>query len=231
MRVPREKKETENEDVESAKEKDTGGACDDDSSGGEDGSDSNEDDEVEVCGAIKCPTVGCKRKCKAECLHKMCFLCCYEVESETWCPAHITEKMKKMEEDRYIEEGLAGNKRRKQFDHFEDRFYQPRQTVVIFCLRDFLRYKVHSGDIFIQYEREDRQKQLRKRRAYASSGIEFGSSNGSGGSHYSSVAVEARQKACKEKAKIRYEKVKAMWATKMGLGSSSPKKSPSKVNK
>jgi hypothetical protein len=229
MRVPREKEESGEEPHHS---EDGGEACDDENSSSEGGDGSNEDDEVDVCGgAIKCPTVGCKRKCKAECLHKMCFLCCYEVESETWCPAHVTEKMKKMEEDRYIEEGLAGNKRRKQFDHFEDRFYQPRQTVVIFCLRDFLRYKVHSGDIFIQYEREDRQKQLRKRRAYASSGIELGSSNGSG-STYSSAAVEARQKACKEKAKIRYDKVKAMWATKMALGSSSsPKKSQSKVSR
>ena len=47
-----------------------------------------------------------------------------------------------VEEERYLEEGIRSlGKQKTSFYHFEERFMRCGQTVVIWCLYDFLRNK------------------------------------------------------------------------------------------
>ena len=46
------------------------------------------------------------------------------------------------EEDRYIEEGLrSSSKKKTSFYHYEEKFMKCDQTIVIWCLSDFLQRK------------------------------------------------------------------------------------------
>lgn len=87
----------------------------------------------------------------------MCLKCCLQMDNSIKCPGHMAIKQKKegvsicyivceyndnLDEERYIEEGM--NKRRKKtrdFLHVENRLQFYNQTVVIWCLEDFLRNK------------------------------------------------------------------------------------------
>ena len=57
-------------------------------------------------------------------------------------------------------------KKLKQFVHYEDRFSDSRQTVVVWCLADFCRYRRYSEDVFAQYlKNKSRRELLRKRQS------------------------------------------------------------------
>lgn len=110
----------------------------------------------------RCRNVGCKRKDKADCVHHMCFQCC-DVQGIA-CEGHRASKLRKLEEDKYIEEGIKSlSKQKTSFYHFEDRFMKSGQTVVVWCLRDFLRNKHWSGDVLAQ-QRAQRSRSQRTSR-------------------------------------------------------------------
>ena len=79
---------------------------------------------------------------------RMCFNCCSALKQSslcTWnkCDGHLKARLRKEVEDRYIEEGMSslGKKGRTTFYHYEEKFMKCGQTVVIWCIRDFLRKK------------------------------------------------------------------------------------------
>lgn len=137
----------------------------------------------------------------------MCFAHCNSVEGDTFCETHLDDKRKKeselircmsrtcvhffshtSEEDQYIQEALsAGSKRKIQLNPFEEKFKKYSQTVTIWCLKDFCRFKRSvalqtqpmlrvcclprpsspprwNQDLFAQYEKEDRQRLLLQKR-------------------------------------------------------------------
>lgn len=71
----------------------------------------------------------------------MCFLCCYyarKIDCKD-CEVHHQQTLEREREDRYIEEGLAKKVKKAKLPHFaEERFTDVGQTIVIFCLKDFL---------------------------------------------------------------------------------------------
>jgi len=80
-----------------------------------------------------------------ECLNKMCFTCCMEQSNEVSCNGHLRMRLKLEAEERYIEEGLNEKLRKKtKFLHFEDKFQNYGQTVVIWCLKDFCQNKRYA---------------------------------------------------------------------------------------
>lgn len=69
-------------------------------------------------------------------------------------------------EDKYIEEALLllTHKKTRLSHSCEERFTAPGQTVVVWCLRDFLLNPKWSGDTIAQEQRLARQEELAKRR-------------------------------------------------------------------
>ena len=136
-----------------------------------------------VPAAVPCAIEGCKRKSKLNCCNRCCFQCCMESNSEKNCIGHSTDRAKRAEEDRYIDIAEGNYKQRSRnnkFNHFEERFDGFNQTVVVFCLKDFLRTRQFSEEIFLTYEREDRQRKLLLRRQQHREHLEDTSSGGGG---------------------------------------------------
>ena len=120
----------------------------------------------------QCRVNGCKKKCKPGCVHQMCFTCCYEQPVNGTiivCSAHFRERMKKDEEERYFEEGFARahTKRKTNFYHYEDRFHNFGDTVVVWCQKDFNRSKRASKDVLDQNTREIQSRLLKRKREQA----------------------------------------------------------------
>ena len=79
---------------------------------------------------------------------------------------HFVKAKEKDQEEVYIEEGLNIKKRTQtKFYHYEEKFSNHGQTVVIWCSKDFMRDKNHGGKIFTEIKREQRSRALAKRRA------------------------------------------------------------------
>jgi hypothetical protein len=139
-----------------------------------------------------CSNENCKRKCSksVNCIHNYCFQCCYVTpvsyvndslnsngksnnngSTITYCTGHYNQKIKKEQEDKYIEEGLnlerSSNKRLKSnFITYEEKFTDYKQTVTIWCSSDFYRSKKISGDVFeLAASSERRKEAMRKRMA------------------------------------------------------------------
>mmetsp|Transcript_82644 Transcript_82644/g.162074 ORF Transcript_82644/g.162074 Transcript_82644/m.162074 type:complete len:265 (+) Transcript_82644:148-942(+) len=110
-----------------------------------------------------CSTEGCKKKRTKECVLGMCFQCCFDRKAS--CNAHFRQRKKREEEEKFLEQGmLSQSKTKTSFYHYEEKFMKCDQTVVIWCLKDFLRKKEWSGDIMAQYKREQRTRDLISRR-------------------------------------------------------------------
>mmetsp|Transcript_29006 Transcript_29006/g.39849 ORF Transcript_29006/g.39849 Transcript_29006/m.39849 type:complete len:307 (-) Transcript_29006:8-928(-) len=123
----------------------------------------------------KCLTVGCKRKPGSSCSYGFCIPCCIQSEVGENCPAHSNARGRKEADDKLAEQGLkalltegpnAGNYKKPQtkFYHFEERFMQFGQTVVIWCFADFCRRPEWNDDTFAQCLKEDAVKQRQRRR-------------------------------------------------------------------
>ena len=144
----------------------------------------------------QCRVTGCKKKCKPGCVHQMCFACCYEQPVNGTiivCDAHFRERMKKDEEERFLEEGFARahTKRKTNFYHYEDRFHDFGDTIVVWCQKDFNRSKRASKDVLDQNAREIQSRLLKRKREQARQMMLVGSSSSSSSNGVSGAAAAA----------------------------------------
>ncbi len=131
------------------------------------------EEEVKKVQSEQCSKEGCKRihKTIVDCVLKMCPMCCFEANNDVMsCNIHLNNKKQFILEEKYIEEGL-NYKKRKTFLHSEDRFDAPGQTVVIFCLKDFVQRREWSEDIMERFEQLDRVKLREKKLAQIKQGL------------------------------------------------------------
>ena len=131
------------------------------------------EEEVKKVQSEQCTKEGCKRihKTIVDCVLKMCPMCCFEANNDVMsCNIHLNSKKQFILEERYIEEGL-NIKKRKTFLHSEDRFDAPGQTVVIFCLKDFVQRREWSEDIMERFEQLDRVKLREKKLTQIKQGL------------------------------------------------------------
>jgi hypothetical protein len=135
------------------------------------------DADQDCCENMKCgrsQSDRCKRKKRGVvCVHGFCFQCCIETPfpvggASGYCPGHYAQKLKKEQEDRYIDEGLNRKLRNTcKFYSYEERFTNTQQTVTVWCVSDFYGVKDFSSDILADLANaERRQEALRKRRAH-----------------------------------------------------------------
>mmetsp|Transcript_28433 Transcript_28433/g.47791 ORF Transcript_28433/g.47791 Transcript_28433/m.47791 type:complete len:337 (-) Transcript_28433:684-1694(-) len=117
----------------------------------------------------KCHNPTCRKKASrisgSQCCNKMCFNCCYDLKAP--CKIHFPFRRKREEEDKFILEGMrqeAGVKKKTSFYHYEEKFMKCNETIVIWCLHDFLRRKKWSDEIMEQNRREKRTQALIQRR-------------------------------------------------------------------
>lgn len=117
-----------------------------------------------------CSIQGCKRKPKGDCANGMCLKCCIEQKTDDphFCQRHLSARLKKSEEDKLLQEGIASAKKRK-FYHYDERFTSSQQTVLVWCSNDFYRCKRHSEDTFMQLLKQERQEMSRMKRELARS--------------------------------------------------------------
>ncbi len=95
----------------------------------------------------------------------MCFDCCFTSGRKDVCSIHYAKAVKRQREDKYIEEGLSTNKGPKRLPLLaESRFTAVGQTVVLWSLYDFCVNKRWSEDTFNQQLRQQRQRDLLKKR-------------------------------------------------------------------
>jgi len=124
----------------------------------------------------KCLAEGCGRMNKAECIFKFCSRHCMSEQEFCGkaCAVHNEKAaemaQKKEREAAYMEAAVnAANKRVVQrswrFDHPEKSFSEYGQTVVIWCLQDFLRQPKSSADTLAQLEKKERYQQKEFERA------------------------------------------------------------------
>lgn len=145
---------------------------------------------------------GCKRKHKFGCTHFMCAQCCAEQPTSLACPAHFRDRQKAEEEARYFAEGMkamASKKRKTNFYHYEARFQNFGETVLLWCTRDFCRSKRASKDVLEQNTREEQSRNLKRKReqsqilaALATAVSSSSSSSGSGSSSSGGAGGGAR---------------------------------------
>ncbi len=131
------------------------------------------EEEVKKVQSEQCIKDGCKRihKSIVDCVLKMCPMCCFEANNDVMsCNIHLNNKKQFILEEKYIEEGL-NTKKRKTFLHIEDRFDAPGQTVVLFCLKDFVQRREWSEDIMERFEQLDRVKLREKKMAQIKEGL------------------------------------------------------------
>ena len=107
------------------------------------------------------------------------------------CEAHLRDRWKKDDEERCFEEGFsrAHTKRKTNFYHYEDRFHDFGDTVVVWCQKDFNRSKRASKDVLDQNTREIQSRLLKRKREQARLLMLAGSSSSSSSSSSSNVAV------------------------------------------
>ena len=74
-----------------------------------------------------------------------------------------------IEEDKLVDLGIQRSYKRT-FFHPEDRFTGEGQTVLVWCLKDFVKNRCYSEDALAQQLRAKQQMELRKKRAKARSG-------------------------------------------------------------
>jgi len=131
------------------------------------------EEEVKKVQSEQCSKEGCKRTHKsiADCDLKMCPMCCFEANNDVMsCNIHLNNKKQYILEEKYIEEGL-NTKKRKTFVHVEDKFDAPGQSVVLFCLKDFVQRREWSEDIMERFEQLDRIKLREKKMAQIKEGL------------------------------------------------------------
>eukprot|EP00602_Paraphysomonas_sp_CaronLab_P001044 CAMPEP_0185033406 /NCGR_PEP_ID=MMETSP1103-20130426/22329_1 /TAXON_ID=36769 /ORGANISM="Paraphysomonas bandaiensis, Strain Caron Lab Isolate" /LENGTH=155 /DNA_ID=CAMNT_0027569665 /DNA_START=63 /DNA_END=530 /DNA_ORIENTATION=- len=94
----------------------------------------------------------------------MCFTCC--MKCKKICSPHAELAKRKEDEERYIEEGIqaAWTRKRRTFIHAEDGLTDVGHTVVVWCLRDFLRNSAWSAPTFAQLDRARLSKKIRLKR-------------------------------------------------------------------
>jgi hypothetical protein len=110
----------------------------------------------------------------------------------TVCQAHLPDLQAKEAEDRYFEEGfnaLHGSSTSKyrnktRFYHYESQFDKHGETVVIWCLKDFVRHREYSEATLKLHHDAERRKRVRMRRD-AALDSSFGGTDGGGGDTYS----------------------------------------------
>jgi len=116
--------------------------------------------------SIGCCLPHCKRKGVSNCEFKLCFTHCYEL-NKFQCAEHYKKNIKKEAEEKLIEVGLrveAGSRQKTTFYHYEEKFMRCGETIVLWCLQDFLRRKAWSADTMEHYRRLQRTQALNKRR-------------------------------------------------------------------
>ncbi len=113
-----------------------------------------------------CTKENCKRKkCSIDCVHGFCFICCYKTPmGGGYCAGHYVQRVKREREDNYIVMGMASKLGKPRFTHYEEKFTDYNQTVVIWCSSDFYRSKKHSGAIFDAIETKARRSNLNRKR-------------------------------------------------------------------
>lgn len=123
----------------------------------------------------KCKAEGCKRLVLASCVFSMCSKHCKaeRIRLKKECEPHEvrdkTMARKKADEEAYLNAGVVqANARavRKDFvfKHAEKGFTGYNQTVVIWCLKDFLRQTKFHKDLFDAQEKQSRLKAKAKAR-------------------------------------------------------------------
>lgn len=156
-----------------------------------------------------CKGSNCNRKFKKECIHSMCLNCCTGLSSEsTVCDVHRQIIVKKKEEEALLNEWLRkGSKKRSAFVHFEDRFTDFRQTVVIWCLQDFSRNSKWSKETFDQQLRRLERNVRRKRKGEDIGGSERAASV--------SKRLSTASTRPRPPSETRYNKLKVLWTERI----------------
>jgi hypothetical protein len=116
---------------------------------------------------VKCLAVDCNRLGMADCMHKFCSKCC---RKHTELTGEICEVHQERQENArraaankelYLQSGVTKQNQmriRKKFNfvHPESTFEEYGQTVVVWCLSDFLRFGSHSSDTVAHLEKKQR---------------------------------------------------------------------------
>jgi len=104
------------------------------------------------------------------CCRLMCAKCCAVAEESgkgknrnAVCPSHDAVRKKKAAEVGYLERAVGQENHKMimkkfRFDHPEKGFTEYRQTVVVWCLSDWLRNKAFNEDTFNLLDRQERLK-------------------------------------------------------------------------
>jgi hypothetical protein len=135
----------------------------------------------------------CKRKRRGiDCIHGFCVQCCIETAIAAdapgaYCPGHYAQKVKKEQEDRYILEGLnLSHKKQAKFKDYEEAFSDFKQTVTVWCSRDFFRCKAFSGEAIADAANAERRLDAMRKRKQARNLSSYATLNNSGSSSSSS---------------------------------------------
>eukprot|EP01039_Chlorochromonas_danica_P007896 gene7896-8711_t len=175
--------------------------------------------------AAVCESVNCRRRAPVGCVHRMCFLCCFDAckADGLACEEHMPQARQREEENRIIQESLMAPRRSTRLYHFrENRFTGTGQTVVIFCLHDFLANPKWHKDVFETETRKLRQRKSLKRRAVLRE--EWLEGKASDAAKEDCVVMEdsageAQAMICcrgRRAAGLRYAKVRQLWEGRVG---------------
>mmetsp|Transcript_12958 Transcript_12958/g.13029 ORF Transcript_12958/g.13029 Transcript_12958/m.13029 type:complete len:209 (-) Transcript_12958:177-803(-) len=153
-----------------------------------------------------CAGDNCTRKFKKDCAFNMCLGCCIiRTKQEGFCDIHYQLKLKKQEEDKIVAEYLQngnGKKKSRKFLHYEEKFTDFKQTVVIWCFQDYCRNKAWSQDTFKeQIMKRERERRMRRK---------------SSGGEREREREKKRGRGGVSKADMKYAKLKRDWERLIG---------------
>jgi len=113
----------------------------------------------------RCSNPECKRINLKDCYLKMCVNCCSQSAKSSSCLAHMKianqRKQKKESDAMFLEAAIAKENLKKlgrlaKFDHPEITFTDYNQTVVIWCLKDFLKNRKWNDDTMSSLDKKRR---------------------------------------------------------------------------
>eukprot|EP01041_Mallomonas_annulata_P002769 gene2769-5456_t len=179
----------------------------------------DETDALASASTDTCKGDGCSRKPKKYCVRSMCINCCVlKNDADLVCQIHQSMLQKKKEEQEYLDEWKSGVKKRPIFKHYEEKFDDFRQTVVIWCFKDFCRNNKWSKDTFLS-QTTSRERALRLKRK---------SNGGVGGTTTTKTtfkkkskkkSVDSSQGTTSSRSTSKYSRVKRKWADLCSLKS------------
>lgn len=127
------------------------------------------------------------------------------------CQVHLPELQAKEAEDRYFEEGFTAlhgttsnsHRKKTKFYHYESQFSKHGETIVIWCLKDFVRNREFSEATFKLYHDAERRKRNRLRREGGDS-LLVGNDSAEANDSYS-LASGSQLAAAQEQGRQRFE--------------------------